>query len=484
MDTPCDSVVLDSERAGNKWQVTVRFGGEAVFMDTLNPASASQREKFIKAVVAKLPQADSEVLDAELMKLAETTSTDDGPAGGPVEEADPEVRAEVDALLRSPDLLKTVLDDIAALGVAGERELKATVYLTGVSRLLHKPLAVIVQGPSSSGKSYVIEQVSRLFPPEAVIYATAMTPQALFHMKPGSLVHRFVVAGERSRLENDDRAEATRALREMLAGGRLSKLMPMKVGGSIETVLIEQDGPIAYAESTTMTQIFEEDANRCLIVNTDERQEQTERIIKTLAACYGGNGTDPAQKDALVRRHHHLQRRLEAAPVVIPFAELVGERFGVRRVEARRAYPQVMNMVQALALLHQHQRRRDVNGAIVADVEDYQVARCLLLKPLSRHVGGISDGARRFFDVLVQKVKTAEQFTSTQAKKMETSSKSSVYGWLSLLHEVGLLELVEQGKGPKPNIWRLTGAAISEVGDGADLLPAAAELAHCVYAGR
>ena len=56
-----------------------------------------------------------------------------------------------------------------------------------------------------------------------------MTPQALFHMKPGSLAHRFVVAGERSQLENDERADATRALREEadrvasadLTGGRL-----------------------------------------------------------------------------------------------------------------------------------------------------------------------------------------------------------------------------------------------------------------------
>ena len=59
--------------------------------------------------------------------------------------------------------------------------------------------------------------------------------------KRGSLSHRFVVAGERSRLENDDTAEATRALREMLSAGKLSKLIPVKENGRMETKQVEQD---------------------------------------------------------------------------------------------------------------------------------------------------------------------------------------------------------------------------------------------------
>ena len=179
--------------------------------------------------------------------------------------------------------------------MAGEKELAATVYLIGTSRLLPNPLAAIVQGPSSSGKSYVVKRASSLFPPEAVIMATQLTPQALFYMQPGSLVHRFIVAGERSRLENDDTAEATRALREMLSEGRLSKLLPIKTDGRPETVLVEQDGPIAYIETTTLTKLFSEDANRCILLSSDERPEQTRRILSTLAGVMpDGAAVDPA----------------------------------------------------------------------------------------------------------------------------------------------------------------------------------------------
>src|SRR5262249_43227372 len=150
---------------------------------------------------------------------------------------------------------------------------------------LDRPLASILQGPSSSGKSYVIEKTASLFPSEAVIHATQMTPQALFHMAPGRLSHRFIVGGERSRIQDDEHAEGTRALREMLSAGKLSKLMPIKVeGGRIETVQIEQDGPIAHVESTTRRKVDDEDENRCLMLHTDERPEQTRRILRQLAA--------------------------------------------------------------------------------------------------------------------------------------------------------------------------------------------------------
>jgi hypothetical protein len=136
------------------------------------------------------------------------------------------VRGAARAMLDSHDLMQTVVQDIGRLGVAGERELGVTLYLAGVSRLLPHPLAVILQGPSSSGKSFVAGRVSKLFPPEAVLTATQLTPQALFYLDPGSLVHRLVVVGERSRMEELEAAEATRALREMLSDGQLPSWCP------------------------------------------------------------------------------------------------------------------------------------------------------------------------------------------------------------------------------------------------------------------
>ncbi len=222
MDEQPDVAQLEHEWvSSHKAKVTVRWRGDPVFIHTLDPANATQRLRFIKELQAKVPAVDAKAIDTELLRIADTTRnpTNSAPAVECQESADllagmpTDIVQEAKEMLSDPYLISRIADDVAALGVAGEPELAVTLYLIGTSRLLDKPLSGIVMGPSSSGKSHANEKVARLFPPETIIPATQMTPQALFHMKPGSLSHKFVVAGERSRIEDDERAEATRALR-------------------------------------------------------------------------------------------------------------------------------------------------------------------------------------------------------------------------------------------------------------------------------
>ncbi|MBN2024922.1 MAG: hypothetical protein JW809_19250 [Pirellulales bacterium] len=462
--------------------ITACLGDEVLAVETMNVTRSKARDAFLNKVCKERPGIDRAALEGHLLRLAADLAAKGGPApeaaetSGRDSAADllaktPEsVRAEARTLLDSPDLLQKVLGDIATLGVAGEKELAATVYLIGTSRLLPEPLAAIVQGPSSSGKSYVVRKVASLIPPEGVITATQLSPQSLFYMKPGSLVHRFIVAGERSRLENDDSAEATRALREMLSEGRLSKLLPIKKDGQLESILVEQDGPIAYIESTTLTELFAEDANRCILLSSDERPEQTRRILSTLASTYAkGAGGD---RQRIIDRHHALQRMLQPHTVVVPFAEALADAMGNHRVEARRAFPQVVSMIQALALLHQHRRQVDADGRLLAHADDYHLARHLLGQPMARQLGGrLSGPAVRFLERLREWFNTTEVFTTRDARGRETRSKSSVYGWLAELHEAGMVDQVETARGNQAARWRLSPNAPDP--DAAAVLPPA-----------
>jgi hypothetical protein len=439
-----------------------------VHVDTIDPDSAPHRDRFAQALVKNLQGVeaargvDAVAINAALMAITEPVRTEAQPPA----EADPlagtpeDILQEAEALLVDPDLLEKVADDIEARGVAGERVLTATLYLTGVSRLLPKPLACRVKGPSSSGKSFIIETTAALLPPEAVIRATQMTPQALFHMPPGSLKHQFIVAGERSRVEDDERAEATRALREMLSSGCLSKLMPVKGGTGYQTKEIEQEGPIAFVESTTLQRVFDEDENRCLELFTDERREQTGRVIAQTAARYQnpGRGRD---SDRRVQVHHALQRMLRPFRVRIPYAERLGKLFPQERVEARRAIEYVYSLIGASALLHQRQREVDDDGFLIATEEDYRIARRLVAKPLGRLIGNaVSDPARRFYAALAAKWPGRPGggpcFTSTEAKAVQTCSKSAVNGWLHELTEIGVIRVNEEGRGSRATKWQLT----------------------------
>ena len=153
-------------------------------------------------------------------------------------------------------------------------------YLYGVSRLLSKPLNIIITGPSSSGKTYTRDRVVSLFPPEAVYTMTDATQNAFYYLEKTELMHRIVCSGERLKDATDANADKTRALREMVSTGVLRKTLPQKdASGVMRTVTIECYGPIAFSESTTSQDIEPEDANRCIVFGTDESEGQTVRCM-------------------------------------------------------------------------------------------------------------------------------------------------------------------------------------------------------------
>jgi hypothetical protein len=462
--------------------VTVTMAGEVIDCRTVNLTKSKDRESFVDAICEGRKGINRDAvlnaltrLAADLVRTATTSKHDDNGRADPeklLESMPYPAQPAARSMLKDPNLIKRIIEDIAALGVAGENILTATIYLVGTSRLLPKPLNAIVKGLSSSGKSYLIEKTAALFPPEAVLRATQQTPQALFYAEPGSLSHRFIVGGERSRVENDDTADATRALREMQSSGKLSKLVTMKQGGQMVTKQVEQDGPIAFIESTTLATIFEEDANRAILLHTDERPKQTRQIVQRLAAGYSGDaGSGDAQR--IINRHYALQRMLKPLPIVIPFARRLGELFTSDRVEVRRAFPQLMSMIETSALLHQHQRQVDSDGRLVATADDYQLARHLLAGPMSRLLGGrISESARRFYDRLAGRFAVDQKFTTTEAANSESVSRRAVTGYLVELCDVGAVAQIEAHKGNKPATWKMTAASLDDNDNDCPELPA------------
>ncbi|MBL9000773.1 MAG: hypothetical protein JNK25_06515 [Phycisphaerae bacterium] len=465
-------------------RLTARLPDGTTHTDTFNVGAAKFRQKFLVdlcsgregidegAVRERLDVIASQIpcrhLDDEEDEINPAPNRDellksaDAETQRLLEETDPGLVDAAKRLLADPKLVDLILQDIAAMGVVGEELLALISYVIGVSRLLPTPLAGIVQGLTATGKSFVPISVSVLFPPEAVLIATDITRNALYYAKPGFLIHKFVVAGERPRSQDDERAEATRALREMLAAGRLSKYVTVKgADGKLTTELVEQFGPIAFIESTTVVNIFDEDANRCLPLGTDESQEQTRRIV----AAQGARAAFPPRDISDVKLlHHTAQRLLKRVVVRVPFAEKIAAAIPTSRQEARRAMPMILSLIQAVAVLYQRQRvmegALDHGTVIEATVQDYVIARRLLAEPMSRALGTRVPGAvLRFGHRIVERYSGSGEFTSTAACADEQvlQTKSKVNEYLKALAELGVVELVNPSKGGKPAEWRVVG---------------------------
>ncbi|NQV32182.1 MAG: hypothetical protein HQ515_05770 [Phycisphaeraceae bacterium] len=451
-------------------RVTIKASNDSglIEVDTLRIESRQQRAGLIRSLVAKTDITESE-LDRLLIQAidkikfnvnAKAETEEQGPLAGTTAH----LRAEALALLENPDLFDMVADDIERIGIAGEKDLCRQLYIIMTSRVLDKPLAGIVFGASASGKSYMIERIADMMPPESVLQAHDITNEALYYLEEGSLEHKIVVAGERLEAKTGKKGKAednTKALREMLASGKLSKLVTVKDNGGTPTgKLIEQKGPIAYLESTTSTGIHDEDATRLLPLVTDESATQTSIIVDAMKRNAKGE-LSHANVQGIIEKHQTLQRMLEPLDVRIPFIDAL--RLPDSVVSTRRAYGQLVSMIKAVALLRQFQKptqTQDDQEYIEADAVDYAIVYPLILKIFSRTYSPINQKSRDLLKIIQDHA--CGYFTINELVRWAGISDASIR---RRLHDLVGRGIVEENKEKKPHTFKLINAELAEYAD-------------------
>ena len=446
--------VIVSDIGRNKSQVVIEAeDGSPLASEVGLLADRVERMRIAEALLEAAPGFSPDALEEELLKAASRPRQPEVPAASEPakDDSSPDELDAAREVLRSGDLVDQLLLDFDAVGVAGEEELALAVYLIGTSRFLRKPLHGIVRGDSASGKSFIVNTISRLIPPESVKMATHLTPKALYRMP--DLRHRFLVLGERSRSDGPQIEDSTKALREFRSEGSIS-LSSVQDGKLVE---FRVEGPAATIETTTKEDLFNEDANRCLLLTSNESSEQTARITARQAAVY--EGMVHGGSDAVIRRHWAMQRLLAApvAGVTIPFAGLLQQRIPKERVETRRAFPMLMAVIEASAVLHRFQRQVDAGGRIIATRADYALAKRVVGSVVSAAIShSPTEALQRFFDtVRLQGYAEGDIFTAPELALKIKRDKRRVSENLRALREFGVVEQETEATGARAALWKM-----------------------------
>lgn len=465
-------IMFEIEMMGkSRAKVKALAGNQTIEVDSFNLDTRKSRAGFLDSV-SKKTGIDIEELDRVFFDHIDRLKTITQPESisKPLDDCPAHIREQAMDMLKSPELFDIISRDIEAVGIAGEKDLCRQLYIIMTSRILNKPLSGIVFGASSSGKSYLIETVSKLMPQESVLQAHDITDEALYYLEPGALEHRIVIAGERIEDKNNRRGKAednTKALREMLASGKLSKLVTTKdKDGKPVACRIEQAGPIVYLESTTSTGIHDEDATRLLPLVTDESYQQTEMIIDAMRKnAMGQTGSDKL-KESIILKHQTAQRILRPARVHIPYVHSLNLPYGV--VSTRRAFEQLLSMIKAVALLRQYQKEAiEENGVLTikADDGDYEIVYPLIMEIFARTYSPMNEKSRDLLRVIMDR-NTSERFTIQDLTAWAGISDASIRRRLRELTERGIIaahgeikpytysvqnpDLVKQAKVPLP----------------------------------
>lgn len=375
--------MTEASRKGSGYVADVRFdNGHHIFNGSVNPKSDISRRRVGKKVNEADPSTPVERVEESLATLA-LALPDLLTLAPSMEAADraptpEEVAALLDRcrdLATAPDILARVDRAFDALGMVGEHKNRTLVYLAATARLLDKPVSVAVTGPSSAGKSYMLEKLLVLLPPSAYVNYTSVSDRYLVY-SDDDLRHRIVVLFEAIGLGTDTGAYLMRSL---LSEGKLEiGTVEKNDEGQHMARTVTKEGPTALFTSTTeKTTPDDELQTRYLRLVVTDSPEHSRAILAGTATSY--TDATPAAFDPAA--FHALQEWLTAAGerrAFIPYAASLAERVECTTVRIRRDFGKLLTLIAAHAVLHQHTRQRRASGAVVATIEDYATVRDLM----------------------------------------------------------------------------------------------------------
>jgi len=428
--------------------------GERLHVDTLDLYSAKARASYVAQAAIELEVLE-EIVKGDLgrvfLKLealqdeAIRKVLEPQPVAVTIAEPD---QAEAMALLKSPDLLDRILADFEACGIVGEATNKLTAYIAAVSRKLERPLAVVVQSSSAAGKTSLMEAVLAFVPEEERAKYSAMTGQSLFYMGETNLKHKVLAI-----VEEEGASRATYALKLLQSEGELTIASTAKdpETGNLTTQEYRVEGPVMIFLTTTAIEVDEELLNRCLVLSVDEGREQTlaihrlQRARRTLEGLFGRR-----ERDHLTRLHQNAQRLLRPLAVVNPFAQALT--FLSDKTRTRRDHEKYLTLIDAIALLHQHQRRvltaawrGEAIEYVEATRDDIALANRLAHEVLGRSLDELPPQTRRLLADLVALVEARQKSQAIARPEVRFSRKDvrDATGWSDTQLRVHLTRLTE-----------------------------------------
>lgn len=281
------------------------------------------------------------------------------------EESTPPLSAEAEAILNCLDILSRAANALSGTGLMMRDHEVKLLYLAVTSRVLQRPVSVVVKGQSSAGKSYVVNKTLELFPPEAFYARTVMSPTALKYT-PESFVHRMLVIYEADGLPS---GTGEMLIRSLLSEGHISYDVTVADDhGKFTTQTGCKEGPTGLLLTTTRDRVHAENETRLISLELRDSPDITKAIMRSAATPHPELDVEP---------WHEMQRWLATAEhrVVISFAEPLVDLIPPRSARLTRDVPTLLSLIKSNAILHQRTRDRDTDGHIMATLEDYGVVR-------------------------------------------------------------------------------------------------------------
>ena len=353
---------LETTGGTNALKIALRLRhGENFHLDQVDLCRDTERRRFVERA-AEETGLTADLLKRDLGKLLLAVEQEQMAILKPPEmptplvALSPEEREAALQWLRAPNLIERLREAFLQVGIIGEENNVLVAYLAGVSRKLEHPLAILIQSASAAGKTTLMDAVLSFFPEEDRVKYSAMTGQSLYYLGEKNLKHKILAVVEEAGAE-----KASYALKLLQSEGELTIASTGKdpQTGKLVTQEYHLEGPVMLFLTTTAINLDEELQNRCLTLAVDESAEQTGRIHRLQREQRTLSGLRArVERQDILKKLRNAQRLLTTMDVLNPYAPNLT--FATTRTRNRRDHEKYLTLIDAIALLHQHQREAKV----------------------------------------------------------------------------------------------------------------------------
>jgi hypothetical protein len=344
--------------------------------------------------------------------------------------------------LGAPRLMQHTGEDIGRTGVVGEEINRLLMYLVFTSRLRDQPLHIVSLGASGTGKTYLQEKISELIPEQDKIEITILSENAFYYFDRKELKHKLVL------IEDMDGAkDVLYPLRELQTKQYVIKTVPIKDSkGNLHTVRLHVEGPICFAGTTTMERLYEDNANRCLLIYIDNSHEHRELIMEYQRRLSAGK-VNMKEENELKEFFKDMQSVLKPIKVRNPYAEYL--KLPEYVFKPLRTNAHYLAVIETITFYHQYQRevktdQKTGEQYIETTIEDIEWANKLLKDILLAKSDELSGECRGFFERLKRWVKAEGKasFFATQVREAFRMNPSNLKYYLIQLSRYGYIKPV------------------------------------------
>ena len=408
-------------------------------------------QHYVKLLAGKV-KASPKVIIAEIDSAREARKKKEEEKKVEVK-IDPEVEKGALAIANDPFLFKKRLDAINAAGVVGERTVIGMYMCTLDSRLVAgdplnpNTLAIKNAGHFGAGKSYTLARCVQIYPDESYVMITNGSAKSLYYLQ-GGLKQKCLIVTEGFQFQQNNAAdsELVYCTRSLISEGCVSYCVVEKdENGKLMSVEKKLDGPTSFITTTNMENLEGQLEDRLFTIHPDEGMQQTKDIITMTGLQNAGLFKGLDQKTIDTWKQYH--RLLKPVQVIIPFAPKIADYINQSPrtlVAARRASKRVMIVVKTVACAYQHQRKKDDQGRIIAEISDYWMSLQIVNQSFRENLGQ-------------QDVKTEERILFIEEKGAKTTkelaeafgvSTSAITQWSKKKLQDGILTWCNEGGCP------------------------------------